>query len=499
MGLKSVFMKRYVRYVSHRLEKWRSRQIEDQQHILKGLLKKGGNTQFGKDHHFESIKTYDEFKKSIPIRDYEALRPYLDRVVAGEENICWPGKPLYFAKTSGTTSGTKYIPISKESMSNHIHAAHDALMNYVHLAGLSSIFDGKMIFLSGSPVLEKKNGILTGRLSGIVNHHIPAWLHKNQLPSHETNCIDDWEQKVDTIVEETWQKNMTLISGIPPWIQMYYERLMKKSGKKIGDLFPAYQLFIYGGVNFSPYREKLLEMQGRYVHTLATYPASEGFIAFQDQLNDNSLLLNTHDGIFYEFVKADEIFDENPTRYSLEEIEKGIHYAIILSTNAGLWAYNIGDTVKFVSTQPYRLHVTGRTKHFISAFGEHVIAEEVESALDEVASHHNAQIIEFTVAAQVAPQEGLPYHEWYIEFENAPFDLDSFAGELNKAMMMKNTYYHDLIDGAVLRPLVLRCLHKDSFRNYMKSIGKLGGQNKVPRLANNRDIADKLNGFILKR
>ncbi len=499
MGLKSVLLKPYTRYVSHKLDRWRKTQVEDQQKIFRQLINKAASTQFGRDHGFEHILTYEDFTKAVPLRDYEDLRSYLDRVIEGKPDILWPGKPVYFAKTSGTTSGSKYIPITKISMGNHIRAAHDALMNYAFLASITKIFDGKMIFLSGSPVLDKKNGILSGRLSGIVNHHVPAWLRKNQLPSWKTNCIDDWEQKLDAIVEETYDQDMSLISGIPPWVLMYYERLLNKTGKHIGHLFPNFQLFIYGGVNFSPYRDKLQAMTGRKVHTLATYPASEGFIAFQDQLDNDSLLLNTHDGIFYEFVKASEIFDDKPRRYSLAEVETGINYAIILNTNAGLWGYNIGDTVKFTSLKPYRLHVSGRIKHFISAFGEHVIAEEVESALDEVAIQQHVKIIEFSVAPQVSPQNGLPYHEWFIEFEQAPVDLTDFAKALNNSMVNKNPYYRDLIEGAVLRPLVIRCLQKNAFRNYMKSIGKLGGQHKVPRLADNRKIADQLNHFILNQ
>jgi len=497
MGIKSVLLKPYTRYVSHKLGRWRNTQVEDQHKIFKQLIKKAASTQFGRDHGFEHIMTYEDFINAVPLRDYEALRTYLDPVIKGAPDILWPGKPVYFAKTSGTTSGSKYIPITKISMGNHIRAAHDALMNYAFLADIAKIFDGKMIFLSGSPVLDKVNGILSGRLSGIVNHHIPAWLRKNQLPSWKTNCIDDWEQKLDAIVEETYDQDMSLISGIPPWVLMYYERLFNKTGKHIGSLFPNFQLFIYGGVNFSPYRDKLQTMTGRKVHTLATYPASEGFIAFQDQLDNDSLLLNTHDGIFYEFVKAGEIFDNKPKRYSLAEVETGINYAIILNTNAGLWAYNIGDTVKFTSINPYRLHVSGRIKHFISAFGEHVIAEEVESALDEVANLQNVKIIEFSVAPQVSPESGLPYHEWFIEFEQAPADIVAFAKALDNSMVNKNPYYRDLIEGAVLRPLLIRCLQKDAFRHYMKSIGKLGGQNKVPRLADNRKIADQLGPFIL--
>lgn len=499
MSIKSFLSVFYAKTQQKKVDQWKENAVALQQKVFKNLIKQAQNTVFGKDHSFEAISTHADFIQQVPIRDYEALRPYVDRVVAGEPNILWPKQPKYFAKTSGTTSGVKYIPISKESMPEHIKAARTALLCYIAETGKSDFVNGKMIFLQGSPEMYEKNGVQVGRLSGIVAHHIPTYLQKNRLPSYPTNCIEDWEQKVDAIVEETVNQNMTLISGIPPWVQMYFDKLSAKTDKKIKDLFPNFNLFVYGGVNFEPYRAKLEESIGRKVDSIETYPASEGFIAFQDSQTEKGLLLNVDAGMFYEFIPTEEYFNEHPTRLSLGEIELHKNYALILNTNAGLWGYSIGDTIKFISKKPYRLLVTGRIKHFISAFGEHVIGEEVEHALLSVANASGLEITEFTVAPQVNdPDGGLPYHEWFIEFGKLPTDMEAFRLEVDQALQEKNAYYFDLIVGNVLQTLKIRVLQKDSFINYMKNQGKLGGQNKVPRLSNDRAIADVLSAYVVK-
>lgn len=491
MSFKTFIAKQFAQYIRKKLNKESENAVEMQQTLMLQLLNKAANTEFGKAHHFSSIKTYDAFKSNIPVRDYEQLKPYIDLAVNGRQDVLWPGKPLYWSKTSGTTSGVKYIPITKESIPFHINSARNALLCYIAETGNADFLNGKLIFLSGSPQLDEKNGIPTGRLSGIVNHHVPQYLRRNQMPSYATNCIDDWEQKVDKIVEETKFENMTLISGIPPWVQMYFDRLVQQFNKPVKDIFKNFSLFVYGGVNFEPYRAKLEATIGKKVDAIETYPASEGFIAFQDKQHDNGLLLLVNNGIFFEFIPADEFFNENPTRVCLKNVELNKNYAIILNTNAGLFGYNIGDTIKFVSFNPYKIVVTGRIKHFISAFGEHVIGEEVEFALLSVAKKHNIGITEFTVAPQVNPPEGgLPYHEWFIEFEHEPNDILAFANEVDESLQQKNIYYKDLIAGGILKTLVIRPLPRNAFINYMKSIGKLGGQNKVPRLSNDRKIVD---------
>lgn len=496
MGIRSFLSKPLAGYIAVQQKKWSLNPEKTQQKVFKSIIADASATAFGKDHGFEGIRNYDDFRKNVPIRDYEELKPYVERIIAGESDVLWKGKPAYFAKTSGTTSGTKFIPITKESIPNHIGSARDALLSYVAQTGKAKFLDGKLIFLSGSPETYKTAGINTGRLSGIANHHVPSYLRTNQLPSYETNCIDDWEEKVDKIVGETIGQPMSLISGIPPWVQMYFDKIKAKTGKQIKDVFPDFEMFVYGGVNFEPYREKLYETIGRKVDSIELYPASEGFIAYQDSQFDEGMLLLLDSGIFYEFIPADEYFNERPTRLSIEEVEIGINYALIINSNAGLWGYSIGDTVKFISKAPYRIIVSGRIKHFISAFGEHVIGEEVEKSMKKtVVSFPEVQIVEFTVAPQVTPDSGLPLHEWFIEFANQPDDLQAFEKELNLQLQNLNSYYDDLIKGSVLTELKVVMLKRDAFRDYMKSEGKLGGQNKVPRLSNDRKMANVLTQF----
>ena len=498
MNLKSLLAKPFAHYIANKVKKEAQLAVQDQTSIFKALLKGVKNTQFGKDHGLDTVQDYEGFKKAVPIRDYEQFVPYINMVKEGKHNILWKGLPIYFAKTSGTTSGVKYIPITKDSIDNHINTARNALLCYMAETGNTGFASGKLIFLSGSPVLERVGGIATGRLSGIVNHHVPAYLRSNQLPSYETNCIEDWEQKLDAIVAETVDQDMTLISGIPPWMQMYFDKLEATTHKKVGELFPNFNVMVQGGVNFEPYKAKLFESIGRKIDTVELFPASEGFFAFQNSQTEPGLLLNTNSGIFFEFFPADEIFAENPTRLCLREVELGKNYALIINSNAGLWGYNIGDTVKFVSLDPYKIIVSGRIKHFISAFGEHVIGEEVESALLQVTAQTNTSVTEFTVAPFVAGVDanGKSYHEWFIAFEKAPSNMADFAAQLDSAMRQQNVYYDDLIKGAILEPLKIRPLQKDAFVQYMRSIGKLGGQNKVPRLSNDRVLADALSNYL---
>jgi hypothetical protein len=497
MKIKSFLAKPYAYIVHSRVRKGMATAVADQQAILQYLLKNGSRTVFGKEHNFQQLKTYEDFRNTVPVRDYEAFIPWIERIKKGEPNVLWKGRPIYFAKTSGTTSGVKYIPISKESIPNHIAGARDALLCYMTESGNTAFADGKMIFLSGSPELERVGGIPTGRLSGIVNHFIPRYLRGNQLPSYETNCIEDWETKLEKIVQETMNENMTLISGIPPWMQMYFDWLIQRNeGKKIKDIFPKLQVIVHGGVNFEPYRARLTDSLGGQVDMIETFPASEGFFAFQDRIGGEGLLLNTNAGIFYEFIPAAEIHNENPTRLSLADVKVGENYALIVSTNAGLWGYNIGDTVRFISTDPYRLVVTGRVKHFISAFGEHVIGEEVEYAIMNAAREHDVQVTEFTIAPRIQVSGELPYHEWFVEFGTMPADMNAFATTVNNHLRAKNIYYEDLMSGSILQPLKIRVMKKNTFIEYMRSIGKLGGQNKVPRLGNDRKIADALTPWV---
>lgn len=493
MGLKGVLSKPLAKYLIKKVDKWSRNPIDTQKKVFENLIETAKKTHFGSVHRFEDVSDFESFRNAVPVREYEGLRPFVEQILNGENDVLWPGKPLYFAKTSGTTSGLKYIPITKASMPNHITSARDALLSYVHETGKSQFFDGRMMFLSGSPEMEKKAGIHYGRLSGIVNHHVPSILKRNQLPTYETNCIEDWEVKLDHVIEETLGQDMRLISGIPPWVQMYFDRIMTRTGKKINEVFPNFELFVYGGVNFEPYRKKLFDSIGHEIDSIETYPASEGFIAYQNSQSDNGLLMLLNAGIFYEFIPVSEFHNSSPKRLTIGEVELGINYVLILNTNAGLWGYNIGDTIKFVSLDPYKIIVTGRIKHFISAFGEHVIGEEVEKALKKTATKFlETKTVEFTVAPSVNPEKGQSRHEWFVEFENMPNDMSAFEASLDEELTKLNAYYEDLISGNILQKLKVIPLQESAFANYMKSIGKLGGQNKVPRLSNDRKIADEL-------
>lgn len=496
MGIRSLLSKPIAKWIVYDQKKWALNPGKFQSNLFRKLIKSGSKTQFGRDHQFNEIRNHTDFTQRVPIRDYEGLKPYINEILKGKKDVLWPGQPAYLAKTSGTTSGVKYIPITKDSIPNHINSARNALLSYVNETGKSTFLDKKLIFLSGSPTLTYTSGIPTGRLSGIVNHLIPTYLKSNQLPSYPTNCVEDWEQKVDQIVLETENKDLSLISGIPPWVQMYFDKLVSRKGKSIKDVFPNFSLFVYGGVSFDPYQKKLYETIGKTIDSIETYPASEGFIAYQDSQASKGLLLLSNSGIFFEFIAASDFFNESRKRLTLEEVEIGVNYAMVLNSNAGLWGYAIGDTVKFLSTYPHRIIVTGRIKHFISAFGEHVIGEEVEKAMTLTCQKFpETELIEYTVAPQVTPTSGLPLHEWYIAFAQKPHDVSAFKKELNLNMQQLNSYYDDLVTGAVLNPLQVVTLKADAFIEYMKSIGKLGGQNKVPRLSNDRKIVEALHPF----
>ena len=492
ISLKSVLAIPFARKIYKNVQKWANNPIETQEKVFQKLISKAALTKFGKDHDFVSIKSYEDFSENVPIRDYEELKPYIELVIAGEENILWKGKPLYFAKTSGTTSGAKYIPITKESMPSHVESARNAILLYVYETGKTKFIDGKMIFLQGSPILEMKNGINLGRLSGIVAHYVPKYLQKNRLPSLKTNCIEDWETKVDAVIQETISEDMTIISGIPPWVQMYFEKIKEQTNKPISEVFKNFTLFIFGGVNYEPYRAKFENLIGKKIDSIEFYPASEGFFAYQDTQTEKGMLLLLNSGIFYEFVRSDDFFNENRKRITIKDVEIGVNYVMIVSTNAGLWAYNVGDTIEFTSTKPFRIIVTGRIKHFISAFGEHVIAKEVEQALQDALKETTALVTEFTVAPQINPVSGLPYHEWFIEFQCEPENLIDFTNKVDKSLQDQNSYYYDLIDGKILKTLKITIVLKGGFNEYMRSQGKLGGQNKIPHLSNDRNIANTL-------
>ena len=500
MGFKSLLARPLAALVHARREAVLRDPAAAQARVLTALLRRARDTAFGRAHGFARLRGAADFATAVPVRTYEELLPdWLARTQRGEPDVLWPGRPAYLTQTSGTTSGTKLLPLTRESIPAHIGGARDALLAYVHRTGRAQFFDGRLMFLSGSPALTPHNGIPSGRLSGIVNHHIPAVLRANQLPSDATNRIEDWETKLDRIVDETLGQRMTIISGIPPWAQMYFDRVqVRAGGRPVGEIFPDFQLFVYGGVNFAPYRAKLFESIGRPVDSVELFPASEGFFAFQDTDSAaDGLLLQLDAGIFYEFIPAAE-FGASGTaaarRLTIGEVALGENYALVVSTNAGLWAYSVGDTVRFTSLTPPRIVVTGRLKHFLSAFGEHVIGEEVEAALSAaLAAHPETRVTEFHVAPRVSADAAeSSRHEWLIEFATPPANPAAFAAALDQHLRHRNHYYDDLLAGRILAPLLLTPLPAGTFQRYMASIGKLGGQNKTPRLANDRAVAEGL-------
>ena len=487
-----------ARISKKRFDKWYGQAVAAQQKVFEELISKGQHTAFGREHQLQNVRDHADFVRQVPIRDYEAFRPWIDRILKGEKDVLWPGRPMYLSKTSGTTSGAKYIPITKDSMPNHINSTRQALLMYVLKTGKTDFLKGRMIFVSGSPELDTSGDIPTGRLSGIAHRHVPAYLRRRRLPSYEVNCIEDWEEKLSAIVKETTDKNMSLISGIPPWVEMYFERLLEATGKKtISELFPGFSLFVYGGVNFQPYEKKFHDLIGKEVDSLETFPASEGFVGFQDEWPSEGLLLVPDAGIFYEFIPADRFYEEDPPRLTLGEVETGVNYAMIMNTNAGLWGYNIGDTIRFESVDPYRFVSTGRLSHFTSAFGEHVIAQEAENAMTAAMTESGAMVREFTLAPLVDNPDGKPCHQWFVEFSKKPADMAYFAKVLDETLQGKNPYYKDLVSGGILQPAKVEMVPSGTFNKYMKSIGKLGGQNKVPHLANDRRIADWITENVL--
>lgn len=490
--------KSFASYIISKNQFWIKNPIQAQSKTFEYLINNGQKTLFGQQYFLKEIRSYEEFKQSIPVSDYEKFKIYIDRIIKGESDVIWPGKPIYFSKTSGTTSGIKNIPIFRNAIKTHINSARDSILQYILNSGDTNFIKGKQMFIQGSPVLKTKKGIKVGRLSGIVAHHVPFYLRSSRMPSWDVNCIDDWEEKINAIVEETINQNMTLISGIPPWVKMYFEKITEKSGQKVANVFKNFSLFIYGGVSFKPYKKIFDELIGRNVNSIELYPASEGFFAYQDQLDNDSMLLLLNNHIFYEFIETHDLLVGNNNYIPLSDVKVGKNYALIISTSSGLWRYNIGDTIRFTELNPYRIIVTGRIKHFISAFGEHVIANEVETAIIEASSKLKSRIREFTVAPQVSPEFGLPYHEWFIEFDQINDNLEEIESLIDKIMQRQNIYYNDLIQGKILSPLRITKIKKGGFNSYMKSIGKLGGQNKVPHLSNNRKIANQLKNQILR-
>lgn len=498
--LKKGLLKWYFNKMAKNIDHFSAHPLEAQADVFKTLMKKGSQTEFGKDYCLNPETTYEEFRSKVPIHHYEKLLPYIERIKNNEANVLWPGRPLYLATTSGTTSGEKFIPVTKDSLKKGMDSSVLCSATYLRETNNYTPLDKKMVILSANPKLIKDKYFSYGKITGIFNNHIPSFMKRNRIPSVETNMIEDWDLKMQKTVDESIGADVGMVGGFPAWIIRYFERVLEKTGKKtIIEVFPNLQVITHGGVAYGPYKKRMETLIGKPFQRLEVFSASEGFMAFQDQQNKEDMLLVPNGEIFYEFVPLTEWGKEDAKRISLKDVEVGIPYAMVITTMGGLWAYDLGDTVTFTSTAPYRLKVSGRTKHFISNSGEHLISEQVESALTKTAISFGVEVRDFSVAPHITDEVGGNRHEWLIEFKTLPTSLDDFSTRLSQELCDISDNYFLLIDGSVLHPPIVSALKEGAFVDYMKSINKMTHQNKVPRLMNNRDLADKLQSYVISR
>jgi len=471
--------------------------IDVQQELLMRLLDVARNTTVGKQYDYKTIYDYKTFAARVPIQKYETIEPLIERTRKGEQNLFWPSNIQWFAKSSGTTNAkSKFIPVSNEALEDcHLKAGKDMLCLYINNNEDAGLFNGRGLRLGGSSAIYEDNNSYFGDLSAIIIENMPFWADFSSAPKIDVALMEEWEAKMKAIVEETVNENITSLVGVPSWMLVLLHAVLEKTGKdNIHEVWPNLEVYFHGGVNFNPYREqykKLLPKKGfRYYET---YNASEGFFAIQDINGSNELLLMLDYGIFYEFIPMDQYLGEDSVAIELQEVELDKNYAIVITTNSGLWRYLIGDTVKFVSTDPYRIKITGRTKHFINAFGEELIIENAEDALKKVCKKTKTEIIDYTVAPIFMNGKAKGAHEWIIEFKIAPKDIDYFAELLDNALKSINSDYESkrYLNMTLTMPKVHQA-ESGLFYNWLKQNGKLGGQHKIPRLSNKRDFVEEL-------
>lgn len=479
----------------HQIDLFRKYPHEVQEEWLNRLVAAGKETEYGKKHGFESIKNADDFRKAVPLNDYESLKKYILRVKQGEQNILWNTDIKWFAKSSGTTSDkSKFIPVSKESLEEcHYKGGKDLLSIYFNAHEDSKLFDGKGLVIGGSSEVNQfsKNSYY-GDLSSIIIKNLPVWAEYVRTPSIDITLMPNWEEKLEKIAEAGIKEDVTSIAGVPSWNLTVINRIMEITGaQNMLEIWPNFELYGHGGVNFTPYRERFQELfPSDNICYQETYNASEGFFGLQDRFDgSNDLLLMLDYGIFYEFLPLDQLNSKSPQTLLLSEVELDKDYAMVITTNAGLWRYMLGDTVRFTTLHPYRIKISGRTKYFINAFGEELVAENAEAALKLACDKTGATINEYTAGPYFDKSGG--GHEWIIEFEKQPEDLNFFTDVLDNGLKSVNSDYEaKRFNNYNMKPPVLHSVEKGSFYNWLKSKGKLGGQNKVPRLANNRKILD---------
>ncbi|NND63373.1 MAG: GH3 auxin-responsive promoter family protein [Flavobacteriaceae bacterium] len=481
----------------HQIELFLKYPIEVQEELLQNLLQKAKNTEIGKKYGFASISSYKEYNDTVPLSNYVDNEPLIERSRRGENNIFWPSNIKWFAKSSGTTSSrSKFIPVSSDSLEDcHYAASKDLLCMYLNNNPDSQLFVGKGLRLGGSKELYEENGTVFGDLSAILIDNMPFWAEFSSTPSNEISLMSDWETKMQAIVDETIKENVTSLAGVPSWMLVLLNNVLETTGKdNLFEIWPNLEVYFHGGVSFDPYveqYEKILPKSDFKYYEI--YNASEGFFAIQDQNNSKELLLMLDYGIFYEFIPMDSYGTPSPKIVPLSEVEVGTNYAIVITTNAGLWRYKIGDTVRFTSVQPYRIKVTGRTKHHINAFGEELIIENAEAALKKTTQLTQSEIVDYTAAPIFMNGKEKGAHEWIIEFKTPPNDFEKFSKILDKSLQEVNSDYEaKRYNNTTLKPPTVHCAREKLFYDWLKEKDKLGGQHKVPRLSNTRDYLEEL-------
>lgn len=467
-----------------------------QETLMRSFVETAKHTAFGKDHGFDEISTYEDFKERVPLRNYEQLLPYIERIKAGEKDILWKGRPVFLGKTSGTTSKTKFIPVTKDSLKNHIGGGQYAPLNYAYHNKKLAFLKGKSLFFSDGHFFEDINGIKAAPISTIGNSCVPWWYRWLRLPSDEINAIPDYKERIGAMIDLAESNDIRIIVAMPVWLLVFLRSLKEKTGKEFNQLFPNFQLLILSGMDYEPFLPEIKKYINMPFDVFETYPSTEGLLAYQDVLNERGMQLILNNGIFFEFVPVNEVFNENPKRVSLKDVEPGVNYALVLNTNAGLWGYINGDTVRFKSVFPHRIEITGRIAQYISAFGEHVTVEETEKSIAETAAEFGVTIVEYTVAPNIKDDGNLPYHEWFIEFGKAPADLSAFSASLDKKICARNFSYKDVVTHKAIEPLKITLVPEGGFEKFLKVAGKTGLQQKVPHARNDYQFAGQLKSAL---
>lgn len=480
-----------------RIEGWMQHPADAQREVLQDLVTSAQYTEFGRRYHFSKLFNIKSFKQTVPIHEYDDIKPYIQRTMEGEQNVLWNTPVYWFAKSSGTTSDkSKFIPVTEESLSDcHYKAAKDVLTLYYRFNPESDLLTGKGLVIGGSHNIHQMNGeVQYGDLSAVLLQNSPFWGHWIRTPDLSIALMDEWENKIEKLAKSTIRENVTSISGVPTWMLVLFRRILEITGKdNIAEVWPSLELYMHGGVSFTPYQEQFNRLIGKKIHYLEMYNASEGFFAAQDRPGEEGMLLFLDHGIFMEFMPAEEYGKSDPQTIGLQDVELGKNYALVISTNGGLWRYLLGDTIQFVSLHPYKIRVSGRLKHFINAFGEEVIVDNTDKAIAVACKQTGAIVNDYTAAPVYFSEEGNGAHEWLIEFEKAPADMDQFAHELDTALKNINSDYEAKRhkDIALRKPIV-KWLRKGVFNTWLKMKGKLGGQHKVPRLSNDRKYLEEI-------